>query len=89
MSTNIVLLAFAESQNFPTHKFFLVDGERLPSDNEFKQIYDGQVAQLVIDEVFLDDSGHYKIIAKNASGEVSSECDLSVKSKDRPCINLN
>ena len=59
----------------------LVEGKPLPSDGDFRQIYDGQVAQLVIDEVFLDDSGHYKVTAKNAWGEVSSECDLIVKGK--------
>ena len=54
----------------------------MSSDGEFRQIYDGQVAQLVIDEVFLDDSGHYKVTAKNDWGEVSSECDLIVKGKN-------
>ena len=78
-----------EGEHF-TYLSYLVDGERLPSDSEFTQIYDGQVAQLVIDEVFLDDSGHYKIIAKNVSGEVSSECDVVVKGKrTHLCTYLN
>lgn len=44
-------------------------------------MFDGQVAQLVIDEVLQSDAGHYKLVAKNNSAEVSSECEVTVKSK--------
>ncbi len=59
-----------------------IDGEEVPSSEPgCRQEYDGQVAQLVINEVTLEHAGKYKMVAQNTGGDVTSECNITVKSK--------
>ena len=55
------------------------DDKLLPNCSDFEQSYDGKVAKLVIDGVFEQDTGDYKVIAKNSAGEASIAALLNVK----------
>lgn len=57
------------------------DDKILPNCTDFEQSYDGEFATLVIDEVFEDDTGEYKVVAKNTAGEVSMAALLDVRGK--------
>ena len=57
------------------------DDKLLPNCTDFEQSYDGRTAKLVIDEVFEDDTGEYKVVAKNTAGEVSMAALLDVRGR--------
>lgn len=57
----------------------------MASEGRFAQMYDGQVAQLTVRGASRADAGRYRLVARGASGEVTSECDVLVK---RECVFL-
>ena len=55
------------------------DDDSIPSDDEeFKQSFDGRLAQLSISETYLDDAALYRCKARNTAGESSCTVRLSV-----------
>ena len=45
---------------------------------DFKQSFDGEVAQLEIREAFPEDRGTYSCLAKLGSAEARTECKLTI-----------
>nr|CAD7455194.1 unnamed protein product [Timema tahoe] len=56
------------------------DDHPVKESNDFKLLFQGDRCSLVIEEVYLEDSGEYKVVAINSAGEASSKCDLTIKS---------
>jgi hypothetical protein len=54
------------------------DGKILKHDQDFQQMFIGDTTKLDVFEIFPDDEGVYKCIAKNSVGECSTECYLTV-----------
>ncbi|XP_064619618.1 titin-like isoform X3 [Lineus longissimus] len=61
----------------PTIKWYK-DGKILKHDQDFQQMFVGETAKLDVFEIFPDDEGVYKCVAKNSVGECSTECYLTV-----------
>nr|CAD7442105.1 unnamed protein product [Timema bartmani] len=55
------------------------DDHPVKESNDFKLLFQGDRCSLVIEEVYLEDSGEYKVVAINSAGEASSKCDLTIK----------
>lgn len=53
-----------------------------PSE-EFKVSYEGDECTLIIADVYPEDAGQYKVVAKNDVGTAMTTCDLSVLGKQR------
>lgn len=49
--------------------------------NDIQLLFEGDRCTLVIREIFLEDSGLYKCIARNLHGVAESECQLHVEGK--------
>lgn len=54
------------------------DDRPVKESADFQLLFQGDRCSLLIHEAFLDDSGLYKVVAINSSGEASSECSLSI-----------
>ena len=48
---------------------------------DFQLLFQGDRCSLVLREAYLEDAGHYKVVAINSAGEASSECVLSIEGK--------
>lgn len=48
---------------------------------DFELSFDGERCSLLIREVYLEDSGDYKCVAKNAQGTAETSCRLVVERK--------
>ena len=52
---------------------------------DFQLLFEGDRCSLVINEVYLEDSGEYKCAARNVHGYAESKCRLIV---ERKCIDF-
>lgn len=48
---------------------------------DFELSFDGERCSLLIREVYLEDSGDYKCVAKNAQGTAETSCRLVIERK--------
>lgn len=46
---------------------------------DFELTFDGERASLIIREVYLEDSGDYRCVAKNSQGSAETSCRLIVE----------
>ncbi|XP_051161941.1 muscle M-line assembly protein unc-89 isoform X2 [Leptopilina boulardi] len=58
------------------------DDRPVKESADFQLLFQGDRCSLLIHEAFLDDSGLYKVVAINSSGEASSECSLSISPRE-------
>ena len=61
----------------PSVTWYKEDEVIYPSE-EFKLSYEGDECTLVIADVYPEDAGHYKVVAKNDVGTATTTCDLTV-----------
>jgi hypothetical protein len=61
----------------PSVTWYKEDEVIYPSE-EFKLSYEGDECTLVIADVYPEDAGHYKVVAKNHVGTATTTCDLTV-----------
>jgi len=45
---------------------------------DFQLLFQGDRCSLLIQEAYLEDAGHYKVVAINSAGEASSQCQLAI-----------
>ncbi|KAH9503917.1 Muscle M-line assembly protein unc-89 [Bulinus truncatus] len=55
------------------------DGTVLPASADVQQTYDGQDAQLILNDVLLSDGACYECVASNDCGDASTSCTLTVR----------
>lgn len=57
------------------------DGVPVKESDDFRLLFQGDHCSLLINEVFMEDAGEYKVVAINSAGETNSICHLSVTRK--------
>ncbi|XP_063448651.1 uncharacterized protein LOC134728137 isoform X4 [Mytilus trossulus] len=67
------------SVNDATQIAWYKDGIIQRNTSDFKQTFDGLIAKLDIEEIFVDDHGEYSCVAKNDFGENRTSCKIIVK----------
>ncbi|XP_023226281.1 myosin light chain kinase, smooth muscle-like [Centruroides sculpturatus] len=60
------------------------DGKAISQSGDFKMVYDGHEASLVISEIYPDDQGQYTCLAKNTHGEAKTSCFMTVREAGSP-----
>ncbi|XP_013393635.1 titin [Lingula anatina] len=55
------------------------DGKPVKESKDFQLLFEGDRCTLIIREVYLEDGGQYKVVARNKLGEASSSCNLHVE----------
>ena len=61
---------------------WLRNGQDIPDSEEFRYVSRGNLYQLVIAEIFPEDSGKYTCEALNDHGEADCQCSLNVIGKN-------
>lgn len=72
------------SVNDATQIAWYKDGIIQRNTSDFKQTFDGLIAKLDIEEIFVDDHGEYSCVAKNDFGENRTSCKIIVKGENEP-----
>ena len=57
------------------------NGRPVKESKDFQLLFEGDRCSLIIREVYLEDSGEYKCVAKNPQGFAESSCRLIVERK--------
>lgn len=60
------------------------EGKAISQSRDFKMVYNGHEASLVISEIYPEDQGRYTCVAKNKHGEAETSCYMTVREAGSP-----